>query len=264
MNDSWEKQEPGQALFPNIIWNKPEQKTLAGKLLILGGNLHGFNAPGTAYTLAMQAGAGECKVVMPTATRKFFGKTPPTNIEFVTSTPSGSFGTKAKDEILSYASWADAVLMAGDVGRNSETAILLERLTTLNIQTTYTKDCVDLLANNPEALLGNDKHLVVASFAQLQKLAVNSQFSSAFTFNLQIAEIVKKLNEYTKTIKAGLITQHKGVVYFALNGKTVTTSFGEEAKTWQLRVASSASVWWMQNLQQPFEAIASAICLTKL
>lgn len=264
MNEFWQKQEPGQPLFPNIVWNKPEQKSLAGKMLILGGNLHGFNAPGMAYTLALQAGAGECKVVMPTATRKFFGKTPPGNIEFVASTPSGSFGTKAKDEILSYASWADAILMAGDTGRNSETAILLEGLTTLNIKTIYTKDCVDLLANNPETLLGSDKHLIVASYAQLQKLAVNSKFSSAFTFNLQIAEIVKRLSEYTKTIKSGLITEHKGVVYFALSGKVITTSFGEEPNTWRLKIASSASVWWMQNPQQPFEAIASAICLTKI
>ena len=42
MQDYWKKQEAGKLLFPDIEWNKPEQKSLAGKLLIIGGSTSGF------------------------------------------------------------------------------------------------------------------------------------------------------------------------------------------------------------------------------
>ena len=46
--------------------------------------------------------------------------------EYAPSTPSGSFSTQALGELQAMANWADGTLIAGDIGRNSETAILLE------------------------------------------------------------------------------------------------------------------------------------------
>ncbi len=66
----WLKQQPDQPLFPDIAWQKPEQKALAGKLLILGGSAHGFAAVAQAYTDAGNAGVGQCRVVLPDALKK--------------------------------------------------------------------------------------------------------------------------------------------------------------------------------------------------
>ena len=41
-HDYWHKQTSSKPLFPELIWSRPENRQLAGKLLIIGGNLHGF------------------------------------------------------------------------------------------------------------------------------------------------------------------------------------------------------------------------------
>ena len=38
----WQKQTPEKPLFPDIEWAKPEQKSQAGRLGIIGGNKLGF------------------------------------------------------------------------------------------------------------------------------------------------------------------------------------------------------------------------------
>ena len=49
---------------------------MSGKLLIIGGNQHDINTPSSAYNYA--GGWGwRMPVIMPDATRKLFGKTPP-------------------------------------------------------------------------------------------------------------------------------------------------------------------------------------------
>src|SRR5688572_9623158 len=68
--DYWLKQQPDTPLFPNIEWQKPEQRSLAGKLLIIGGNAHGFAAVAQAYQDARAAGAGEVRVALPDALKK--------------------------------------------------------------------------------------------------------------------------------------------------------------------------------------------------
>src|SRR5262245_34884782 len=119
----WRKQQPGKLLFPELEWSRPENKAQAGKLLIVGGNQHGFAAPAEAYAVATKTGIGTARVLLPDALQKTVGRILD-NGEFAPSTPSGSFSQKALGELLSYSSWADAALLAGDFGRNSETAIL--------------------------------------------------------------------------------------------------------------------------------------------
>jgi hypothetical protein len=65
------------------------------------------------------------RVLLPSATKKLVSQVFP-EAEFAPSTPSGSFAREALGQLLDSADWADGVLLAGDFGRNSETAILLE------------------------------------------------------------------------------------------------------------------------------------------
>ncbi|HSX27740.1 MAG TPA: hypothetical protein VLG25_03070, partial [Patescibacteria group bacterium] len=119
----WQKQTKDKPLFPDLLWSRPENRAQAGKLLIIGGNAHGFAAPAEAYGQALEAGIGVVRVLLPDAV-KAVAKHALETVDFAPSTPSGSFSKKGLAEFISHASWADGVLIAGDLGRNSETAIL--------------------------------------------------------------------------------------------------------------------------------------------
>src|SRR5260221_160024 len=121
-NTNWLRQTK-EPLFPDLLWSRPENKRHAGKLLIVGGNANGFATPARAYSAAAKAGIGTAKVLLPAALQKTLGKSF-AEAEFALSTPSGSFSRQALDSLLDSANWADGVLLAGDFGRNSETAIL--------------------------------------------------------------------------------------------------------------------------------------------
>ena len=41
-NIFWHQQINDQPLYPDILWSQPEHKSMAGKLAIVGGNLHKF------------------------------------------------------------------------------------------------------------------------------------------------------------------------------------------------------------------------------
>src|SRR5258708_2443063 len=89
----WHKQG-SEPLFPDLVWSRPETKQTAGKLLIIGGNVHGFSAVGNAYTEAIKAGIGTVRIILPDVLRKTVSKLLP-EADFTASTPSGSFGQKA-------------------------------------------------------------------------------------------------------------------------------------------------------------------------
>ncbi len=86
---TWLKQDHNHPLFPELLWSRPENRLHAGKLLIIGGNLHGFAAPATAFSAASKAGIGSQRVLLPDAIRKVVGNFMP-EADFGTSTPSGS------------------------------------------------------------------------------------------------------------------------------------------------------------------------------
>src|SRR3982750_2547854 len=114
----WHKQTAEKPLFPDMLWSRPENKRQAGKLLVVGGNVHGFAAAATAYAEAGKAGIGTARVLLPDSLQKTVGRVLEAG-EYAPSTPSGSFSQRALAELLEMASWADGTLLAGDFGRNS-------------------------------------------------------------------------------------------------------------------------------------------------
>ena len=68
--DYWQKQSPDTPLFPDIEWNKPEQRSLAGKLGIIGGNKLGFAGVAEAYSVALGNGVGQVRVLLPDVLKK--------------------------------------------------------------------------------------------------------------------------------------------------------------------------------------------------
>lgn len=257
----WHKQTQGEPLFPDLIWSRPENKRHAGKLLIIGGNAHGFAAPAEAFAAAEKAGAGTVRVGLPDSLQKTVGVTFPAG-EFAPSTPSGSFSKRALGELLNMSQWSDAVLLAGDFGHNSETAVLLEKFvqdyTGLLI---LTQDAIDYFTSAADSIVKRPNTLLALSFAQLQKLAAGAHFTIPFTFDMDLLRLVDALHDFTQRFSAHIIVKHLPTMFAAVDGQVSTTKLAEDPDIWRVRAAASAAVWWMQNPRKPFEAVTTSIVL---
>lgn len=257
--DYWLKQQPGRPLFPELVWSRPENKMQAGKLLIVGGNLHGFAAPAEAYAAAVAAGIGTGRVLLPSALQKTVGRVLE-NGEFAPSTPSGSFSQKALDELLLQGNWADAALLAGDLGRNSETAILIEKFLAKYPQAvTLTKDAVDYVTSAPHIAMNRPRTLLVLSLSQLQRLGMAAKFPKSVSLGMDLLHVVEWLHDFTAEHDVYIITKHHQTIFVAVNGQVSTTMLEKDEQIWRVHTAASAAVWWLQNPTKPFESITASL-----
>jgi hypothetical protein len=254
----WHKQTPDQPLYPDLLWSRPQHRSAAGKLLIVGGNAHGFAAAAEAFAEATKAGIGTARVLLPDSLQKTVGRVFEVG-EYAPSTLSGSFNQRALAELLAMSQWADATLLAGDFGHNSETAILLEKfIATYSGQLTLTKDATDYFVLSPKQLLARPDTLLVLSFAQLQKLAANAGFIPALTFNMDFLHLIDALHDFTKQHQASISVKHLETIFMAVNGQVSTTKLAEDLQIWRVTTAARASVWWLQNPTQAFKALTTS------
>jgi hypothetical protein len=259
MRDYWQKQELDKPLFPDMQWSKPENKSAAGKLLIIGGHAQGLAAPAQAYQESLKAGIGTAKVLLPDSLHKIVGNHLET-AEFAPSTPAGSFSRKALSELLDHASWADATLVAGELGRNSETAILLESFATKHKgPLALTRDSVDYFHNLGDALLDRPGTLLVISMSQLQKLCTNSKFLTPIRFSMDLLHLIDALHVLTQERPVHIMVKHLDTILVASGGQVSTTRFIEEIPIWRVRFASHAATWWLQHQHKPFEALTTSV-----
>lgn len=258
-NNYWLRQTAGTLLFPDLAWSKPENKKHAGKLLIVGGNLHGFSAPAQAFSEATKAGIGSTRVLLPDAIQKVVRAFIP-EAEYGPSTPSGSFAQKSLDTWLDCAAWADGVLLGGDFGRNSETAIVLEKFVDkYQGLTTLAKDAVDYFISTPHPVLTRPNTTLVLDYAQLQKLVVNARFTKAFTSDMDFLHIIEVLHEFTTTYPAAIITKQHATLIVAVNGQVSTTKLDKDTDTWRMSTAAHTAVWWLQHPNKQFESLTTAL-----
>src|ERR1700761_3028435 len=124
MEQSFWLKQTGKPLFPELEWSRPETRALSGKLLIVGGNGYEFKAPANAYGDVLEAGVGTATVLLPNSMQKVVSDIFP-EAEFAPSTPSGSLAREGLAQMLDLATRMDGVLLPGDIGRNSETTVLL-------------------------------------------------------------------------------------------------------------------------------------------
>lgn len=259
MQDYWHKQASDTPLYPELLWSKPENRQQAGKLLIIGGNLHGFAAPAEAYAIAEKTGIGTTRVLLPDALHKTIGKVFMAG-EFAPSTPSGSFAKKSLAEFLEMATWADAVLIAGDLGRNSETAIVLEEFVEKYAgQLTIAKDAVDYFAKAPASILKRSETTLVLSLSQLQQLAQAAHFVQPITFGMDFLRLVEALHDFTKLYSVNIIVKHLDNLFVAVDGQISSTKLATNLEIWRVPTAARASVWCLQNPNKLFEALTTAV-----
>ncbi len=259
--DYWLKQDINQPLFPDILWSRPESKQTAGKLLIVGGNAHGFATVGEAYSKATQAGAGTVRVLLPDVLRKTVGSFLE-NALFAPSNPSGGFAKQSLAEILDASAWADAVLLVGEFGRNSETATVLEQFVQkYKGLLIITRDALDYFYARPELLLDRPYTLIVGATAQLQKLAAATHFTEAISPTADLVRMIEVLHEFGGRHTTHILTQHLGTTIVVAEGRVSTTKTGEGEDIWRVPSAARASVFWLQNPSTTFKAVTSSLVI---
>lgn len=258
-NSFWQIQSATKPLFPDIEWSKPEQKSHAGKLTIIGGNKLGFTAVSDAYGLANELGAGQIRAVLPDALKKSF----PVSVSdalFIASNISGGFSKDAIPEIISAANWADVVLLVGDMGRNSETAMACERLLDkFSGHLVVTRDAIELFKPVAERLVNREKTTIVASFAQVQKLFQSVYYPRILSFSMQLMQFVDALHKFTITYPVTLVTFHQNHLVVAYGGNVVTEEFDEPMAIWRGLTATKAACYLLWSPDKPLEAIATSM-----
>ncbi|MDB5160934.1 MAG: hypothetical protein JWO96_314 [Candidatus Saccharibacteria bacterium] len=254
----WHKQAADKALFEDLIWSKPENRRSAGKLLIIGGNAHGVTAPAFAFQAASKAGIGTARVLLPDAIAKTIGKSFAEG-EFAFSTPSGSFAKTAINQVLENSEWADAMLLSGDFGHNSETAILLEQIADkYQGQLTMTQDSLDYFIRDIGKLTHRDNTLIVSSLGRLQKMTRSGMPSLIIQHSMSLHALVGLLNSWSRESKARILTYHNGNFIYA-DGGQVSTTPKESAEGWEVPLAAYAATWWLQHPTRSFEAVTTAV-----
>lgn len=254
----WHKQTAEKPLYPDIEWSKPEQRSLRGNLGIIGGNKLGFAGVAESYSTALNTGAGNVRVLLPDVLRKTI---PPiiTDTIFGATNPSGSLAKDARIEMLALGQWAKGILLAGDAGRNSETAILYEDfLADYRGQLTITRDAVDLIKNSPQALAERPDTLLVVSFAQLQKLFQSVYYPKILTFSMQLTNLVEALHKFTITYPVTIAVLHKDYLLVAHGGEVTSTEWQNPMAIWRGTVATKAAVYWLWNPGKPLEAVTAS------
>jgi hypothetical protein len=257
----WLRQTADKPLFPNVEWSKPEQRSNAGRLGIIGGNKLGFAGVAEAYSSALQAGVGEVRVLLPDVLRKTIPSTI-TDTVFGATNPSGGLAHDAQTEMKSIGEWANEVLLIGDAGRNSETAILYEHfLNEYAGPLTITRDAVDLIKNGSSAIVERPTTLLVVSFAQLQKLFQSVYYPKILTFSMQLTSLVEALHKFTITYPVGITVLHKDFLVVAVAGDVTTTEWQNPMAIWRGSVATKAASYWLWNTNSLLKAVTASIAV---
>lgn len=259
----WRQQAADAPLFPDIEWGKPEQRSARGRLGIIGGNKLGFAGVAEAYGTALTTGAGEVRVLLPDCLRKSIPKTM-TDVVFAACNQSGGLSRDALDEMRALGAWASGILLSGDAGRNSETAIAYsDFIREYHGPLTITRDAIDLVKNDSEALVNRPGTTLVLSFAQLQKLFQAVYYPKMLTFSMQLLQLVEAVHKFTITYPVTLVVLHRDTLVVAHDGQVVSMAWDNPMAIWRGQTAARAASYWLWTPAQPLEAIATSLATTR-
>ncbi|MDR1032631.1 MAG: hypothetical protein LBL84_01315 [Candidatus Nomurabacteria bacterium] len=258
--DYWQKQD-STPLFEDIAWNKPEQKAHAGKLAIVGGNKLSFAAVSRSFAFAEGFGAGPVKAFVPDVLKPVLPHS--VGIVFAPSNHSGGLGREAKPALDALNGWANVTVLIGDLGKNSETAVLIDNFVAHQTgRLIITRDSVDLLANSASSMLERDGTVLIATFAQLQKLFRNAYYNKVLTFSMTLTNLVETLHKFTITYPVTVATLHQETAVVAHSGQVTTTPLSKTQYSpltiWSGEAAIKAALYYLWNPTKPLQAVATS------
>ncbi len=255
----WQKQV--KPLFPDLTWNIPEQKT--GNVSVVGGNAQSFaNVVRTAEFLANHFPIKHVTTILPEVLRS---KVPSSeNINFATATTSGAF---AKSYTLDHAfSTADAVLLAGDLSRNAETAIAISAaINNSESPLVITRDAIDLIAPTAGQILNRPQLTIIGSMVQLQKVLRGAYYPRMITLTQPLVPLIETLHKFTLSYPVTVLTFHQEQVVVAHGGKVSTTNIAatnySPISLWSGQLAARITALNLFNPYKSFEATTAAVLL---
>lgn len=255
----WHQQTTDKPLYPNIEWSKPEQRSQSGRLGIIGGNKLGFNAVAESYETALKTGVGEAKVMIPDVLKKSIPNSM-TDVIYGITNPSGGLSREAIIEMKAISNWSTGILLIGDAGRNSETAILYEDfIREYKGPLILTRDAIDLIRHSSLVLVERPNTLLVVSFAQLQKLFQTVYYPKVLTFSMQLTNLVEAIHKFTITYPVSLVVFHQDTLLVASGGEVTSTPWNNPTDIWRGKTATRAAVYWLWNPSKPLASITASL-----
>ncbi len=234
----------------------PGKKLGAGKLLIIGGQAQEFIHVAESYMHTEKAGAGSIRVIMPDSTRKITRMLP--NIEYASSNSSGSFAKAALAELLDASQWADAVLLAGDLGKNSETNLMLESYVKMyRGPLTIAHEAMPSLTSPAVELFQRDTTTILLTLDEFQKIGTRLKFERPVTSNIGNLELADILHLLTTKYAATIVIRAVNQIWNSSTGQVAVTKTNNVTSTTCL--AAHSAVWTMQNPSKVFEATTTAV-----
>lgn len=260
----WQKQS--KPLFDDLIWNIPEQKT--NEITVIGGNNQNFSAViRISEFLSNNFPLKNVATVLPDSLRS---QLPPlSNLLFAPSTSSGSFAKSP--ELTDYLQSGNFTLLAGDLSRNSATAVALSDAIaqTLKSSTIHplliTRDAVDLLAPTAGQILGHPQLFIVASMVQLQKIFRAVYYPKMIMLSQPLIPVVETLHKFTLTYPTTILTFHQDNIIVANHGDITTTHLVDTEYSpislWAGQLAARIAALNLFNPHKPLGATTAAILM---
>lgn len=259
MHTYWRVQKKSEPLFPDVLWNRPERRDMAGRLGVVGGNKLGFAAVAESYQAAASAGAGQVRVLLPDALKASV-PAQMTDVLFAPTTPSGGMSSDAASQLTALMEWSDVLLCCGDAGKNSQTAVLYETMLTSAAQpVVITRDAIDLTMHSAAQWLDNPHVVVVASFAQTQKLLRAVYYPKILTFRMQLAQLVEVMHKFTISYPVTIATFHAEQLVMAHGGEVVTQNWDQPLSIWRGISAARMAAYLLWSPEAPLAAISTSL-----
>lgn len=260
--DYWRRQSI-KNLFNDVDLLPPEQKRMAGKLLVIGGNRMAFFAVASALETAKRMGVGEVRALLPDDLK---GKVPSTSeVYFAPSSNSGVFCADSLPEMLRLADWAEAVILIGDSGHNAETSLVFaEFLNKVEKPVLITRDAVDAVCPSVgDWLLREAETNLFVTMPQLQKLLRTLYYPKVITLSMPTNQLVETLHKFTLSYAVSVTTFHNGLIVMAEKGEVVTQGLDETnyspISLWGGSLATEAVVARLWNSGKEFNRIFASV-----
>lgn len=245
-----------EPLFPDVFWNRPTMRQRAGRLLLIGGHKAEFSLLQAVYQSAEAAGIGECLAAMPDSLHRTVGESGFGH--FVPASTSGSLGKAALGELLDLATNTDALIIGANLTNNAETAVVIESLVTkLEQPVVITEEVIDILQFHPELITGNPRALVVTTMPGLFALAGHHHMPITIKPHGGVVGKIEILQQLAAISRCSYIVFDSEILVQA-SGKTSLTPLRQPLSNLAGAVVGTAATFWVQHLQQPYEALTTA------
>ena len=248
-------------VYKEIEWSQPDNPSQMGNCLIMGGSLHDIIAPHYAYN-KLSKHFLNTTVLMPESVKKFVGSKNK-DIVYINSNPSGSFSLKSNEVVQSFLTGSRIALICGSIGKNSETAILMERIVKYDTLKVLCGDTLDFFRINTKPLLDNKSNILVGNFGQINTILNNSQTSTIHLYKDSLVETVNKLVISTNGLNALFVINTGSNLFIAQDGKVKFIKNINLSKNINLEIACLICEWSVNNQSRLFEAVQVAISKIK-